>query len=572
MASSVEDTEMTDAPIRQMQRLQIHELNDVLDRVGLANGDRLHIGIDFGTKSSSICYDRSSSPLRLLDCEAAANIIDDHNRSDRIATVAAFTEEHDTTTNTSWQLDFGARASRNTTSIGQKHIVKIEMMKLHLLCGQGGANHDPTTMHMLNDINEHHENVIRAICNDSSGVRCRVQDPLSQEYKVCNIRSVRCVIKEFLRYLLQSAKAHFASRHELQPAAVTTIFQEKAEVAISVPTNTLWTDSTMDRFQELLREAEFPEVTILVSEAKSAAFYHVFELSKTAGTDAAREIAEQITIIADIGGGTTDITCLGSYYATEDCDTISFGEIASGVGSLNGSEKLNTLFKQYLQQQLPGGISELVPGFHGSELQLSEVFATAFEVAKRNFDNTEASYDVAPRFATRLRLQKMGLEGSVVHGDRLTLDACIMQEIFDEWLAGIVSMLQEFMAEVTRGWTNTTPIVVGLTGWGSLPPYVLQFFNAHFSSQGVRVQMMETKTRPAVALGNYLQLVNQDLAHTQIAHNQHVARIGDDEAKMMADLRYSKHGPPTDVEVPQRGPDLDQDLKRALLAQIAKES
>jgi len=445
------------------------------------------------------------------------------------------------------------------------------MMKLHLLSGQDGAAHDPTTMDMLNDINQHHENVMQAICNESFDVRCRVQDPLSQEYKICNIRSVRCIIKEFLRYLLQSAKAHFASRHELQPAVVTTIFQEKAEVAISVPTNAFWTDSTVDNFQELLREAEFPEVTILVSEAKSAALYHVFDLSKTAGTDAAKKIAKQITFIADIGGGTTDLTCLGSYYATKDSGTICFGEIVSGVGSMDGSEKLNTLFKQYLRQQLPGGISELAPEFQGSELQISEVFSNAFEVAKRNFDNTEASYNVAPRFTTPLRLQKIDLEDCVVDGRRLILDACIMQGIFDEWLAGIVSMLQEFIADVTREWRDDTPIVVGLTGWGSLPPYVLQFVNAHFSSQGVRVQMMETKTRPAVALGNYLQLVNQDLARTTALY-QRVARIGDDEARMLADSKYSRRPPPSSIDVPPQGPALDKEFRRGLLAQIQKES
>jgi len=62
MASSVEDTEMTDAPVLQMQQLQILELSDVLDHIGFADGHRLQIGIDFGTKSSSICYDQSPSP------------------------------------------------------------------------------------------------------------------------------------------------------------------------------------------------------------------------------------------------------------------------------------------------------------------------------------------------------------------------------------------------------------------------------------------------------------------------------------------------------------------------------
>ncbi|KIV83354.1 hypothetical protein PV11_05387 [Exophiala sideris] len=564
MATFEEDTKPTDATIRA-----------IMDHVGLTDDYRLHIGIDFGTKFSSVCYDYSRPSIPLINCHAASETVKDYNTSDRFASIAAFTQADDVATKTLWQLEFGARALRSTrsTTIGQNRVVKVEMMKLHLISEQYAETLKPRMWHVLNDLNQHHADVMHAICNGGREVSCRVHDPLSQQYRVCSIRSVDCIIREFLLYLLQSTKARIAKRHKLTPAVVTTIFRKKADVAISVPTNEMWTDSIMFDFRYLLQKAGFPEATILVSEARSSALYHAFELIKAAGFDVAEKtagkITEQITIIADLQVDTTNITCLGSYHATEGSCTISFGEISSGVGSLDGSEMLSTLFKQYLRHelfQLPGGVSGLVPHFQGSQDQILDACAAGFELVKQDFDNTRASYEVAPRFDAdrQPRLLHIDQRGIIVDGNQLILDASIIQAIFDEWLTGIASMLRAVILDVTKDWKETTPVVIGLTGWDwyRLPPYVLQFLTAHFSSQRGPVQVIEIKTR--LAQGNYLQLVHHDLAGTQSAYHRHLARIGGDEAKIMADLRYSKHGPPRDVRVPPRGPELDPAVRRVV--------
>lgn len=55
----------------------------------------------------------------------------------------------------------------------------------------------------------------------------------------------------------------------------------------------------------------------------------------------------------------------------------------------------------------------------------------------------------------------------------------MMQRMFDPWLADVVGMLEKCVDRVKRQWSQTAPIVIGLTGHG-LPPYIAKKLKDHF--------------------------------------------------------------------------------------------
>ncbi|KAI1612844.1 hypothetical protein EDD36DRAFT_464993 [Exophiala viscosa] len=505
---------MVDAPVLGMQKLGILDKDKIFEDLELDGDCRLRIGVDFGTKSSSLSYDRATLYTPLAHCKAADKILKDYNGSHRIESVAAILQNIDDPQDT--VLVFGAAANEDPSVTSRKLLGKIPMMKLDILYEGTQAFQDPVIINMLEDLQHQHREVLDAICNGPTQAQCRVQDPLSGRYNVRTIRSIRCVFREFLRYLLQSAKAHFASRSELQPAITEMIFAEKAGVAVSIPTISSCHDSTMDDLRELLHGAGFPKRTCLLSEAKSAAWFNLLEQAQGIGADIPHFAREQILIVADIGGATTDVSFVAPCRTGEDGSGIMLGELNDGVGPLNGSQKLNEMFKGWLRERFPGGVLQLAKAFQGSERDLLEAFAAGFEVKKWSFRKSDCRVEIRPHSKAPLVLRDFEGDDFAAVEDRIILHSSVMGKFFDEWLSGIINMLEECVNKVKQELEESVSVVIGLTGWGSLPPFVLEETQSHFGGR-IPVQMMETKRTSAVAQGGFLQLTTQPVFDAQTA-------------------------------------------------------
>ncbi|KIW18913.1 hypothetical protein PV08_03202 [Exophiala spinifera] len=479
-----------------LENLHIENLDDVLQTIGLVGDVRVKVAVDFGTATSSVCYDILSPFATLLTCPQATNILLNEKGSHRVDTVAAIWQPVAQPTSPC-QLVFGSTACE--TPPGEfKLIGRLNLMKLHLLSKHYDVG--------VQNLREEHQHVIDSICNTTSGGLCRIYDPLRRTYSTHTINSVSRVIVEFLRFLLRSTMAHFAQKYALDVSMVDTIFKEKVDVAMSMPTVSTWEKDMLDKFRELLHDAGLPQTTFIFSEAKSAAIFHVWQKAQ------AEKPKGVVSIIVDIGCGTTDYSCLYPYHVASNRTSYKLGEVIPGTGSCDGSQQLNEKFKALLRHHLDGKIAELVPEFQGDEYQVLEAFERGFELVKRTYNDSKPEYHIVPMFDESYLFQPPNAEiqGFRIEDDRIVLKGVVMRRIFDEWLERIIRVLKEQLKSVREKYEGTMPLFIGLTGWGSLPPYVLRKIRESFDS--ISVQLMETKDGSAVAQGNFLELATEDLA------------------------------------------------------------
>ena len=257
--------------------------------------------------------------------------------------------------------------------------------------------------------------------------------------------------------------------------------------------------------RERLHAAGYPERTRLFCEAESAGLYHLCRMIGT-GQQVLPDVKEVI-ILGDIGGGTVDIVALFIY--TDD-GAIQIGQLGHASGSLDGIEKLNRCFTSYLNKELKedGGIKSLASFLRDGD-SISDVeraLEAGFELKKRNFDGRGFSrYHVVPELGSRC-LDPIDSHTFDVQGNEVILPNATMRNIFEEWLEGIFMSLEQLRAKIEPLRGSKVSLSVGLSGWGSLPPYVQTKLENLFSDSKVPVIRFDVKIESVVAQGNYMSL------------------------------------------------------------------
>ena len=477
MAASGGDAEMPDAPVHEMEKLGIQDYDAILKRVDLTENAHLNCGIDFGSTFSSVSYGPVHPSTRFPNCQTAPYSVKDINGEQRVASIAAFLQTIQDP-DAPCELVFGARAKENPARSGHKVLGKLSLIKLSLVSENAEIAQDSALLSMTRDLKEKHTRIIKTVRSATPDAKFYVVDPLTGERNLHTLHSIDCVIREYLRFLWQSTKAHFASKNNLHPATVMKIFDERARASVSVPVISTWEETTMDNLRKLLHDAGFPRMTFIYPEAKASALFHLFQSSQETGVSIADIARSGLRTAGDIGGGTADITCLIARKGANQTST-ELEEAFPGVGSFNGSQKLNELFKAYLSEQFPDG--------------------------KYGMKRAEGF-------------------GIAVERDCVVLEAFVMKGIFDAWLNEILSMLKSYLEDIKSKLPGWEPNKIGLTGWGSLPPYVLSFFREHLqtgdqvpTADQVSVELMDTVSDSVVAQGNFLQLIDLDFDKVQEA-------------------------------------------------------
>ncbi|OQU97391.1 hypothetical protein CLAIMM_03325 [Cladophialophora immunda] len=480
---------------------------------------RLHVGIDFGTTTSSICYDEVAGITSLSERALAQNVICEPSdvSSHRIPSVAFVYGDITSNGNTYLVLKLGEFPG---DSLSSRLLTKIELMKMALLPTYHETPRDPLSASMLQSLKAQHEDAIRKIQFETMSNQMYTQDPLTGQFEPCTVNSMHDLITLFFNFLWRLTMKHCATTHNMTVENVVNLFQANVHVAVSAPALVQEDYERADRLHDsmlntyclLLARAGYPRSTSLLFEAKSAALFHIITNIQRTHTSMTQTQQLHATTVVDIGGGTTDICCLRP--DNIDDATVMFGD-NFGASTMDGSLKINEVFKELLRTQLPGSVLQLAPEFNGSESDFLEALATQFEREKRTADSH------ARRCELRVPCRRKPLlyADFFVNG-HFFLNPGTMQKIFDNWLQNIFHQVEKEMRDHGLFQPSAS---IGLTGWGSRPPYILAAFERRYHEKGINVYMVgDFINHPAVAQGNFLALTAQRGALRRVARTTFV--------------------------------------------------
>lgn len=518
---------LDDANVHALENLSLASFEDLLDP---NSHHRLKIGIDFGTMKSCVCWDIvDTSTLTSVQKPAPAEFrLKDIDGGSIIPSVVVAYWGHPPDI---W-MAFGSKAVALDDSA--KAWKDLGMIKLLLIPeGHPVLSYDNVSAEMVSTLRQEQKGAMILAPYDPKQTWTDyvvVQDPFTKEWSLFNdipnhpggiLEAMTAtgpdIAREFLHYLLQSTKASIAETTKFSRDQVETIFNTKTDVALSIPT--IWDSAIKEHLKKLLDDAVYPRATYLVGEAHSAALFHHFEEMKHR-----RPQTNHVKIIVDIGGGTADISCVSVDNANQG--TAKVVEVVPGIGSLDGSQRLNELFAVFLEQAV-GSMSALlaeVPGqwyyIKGNqpkvELHTRRAFQAGFETVKRMFDhgsapgsgtafNNQPVYKIQP--IPQLKLDPKDHKDFIVTTSEILMPRATIAMLFTTWLRRIKEMIEDRFKAIWQKHPGVAVTIV-LTGGGSLPPFVPEAIRHHFT--GIEVQTTEDFSRLSVAQGNYISLCLED--------------------------------------------------------------
>lgn len=510
-------------------------------------GKRLKVGIDFGSTTSSVCWDFAIEYTPLAECCPPQFF------SDRLPTVANVVRTKGIDGIQFDTIVFGNQPIQDV-STSTEVITRIEFMKLSFasieigpelrLCGDGeeigwffmiGGHHDEAIkrLHLGDDwnnldINEGYLNITKT--------SLRTADPLLGTYETVDISQIDCFVTLYLRYLLRLVKSQVAAKMNIDLKTLDLLFHQYTDVAVSVPV--IWNVDAKARLRTVLHLAEFPATTSWVSEGKSAALYHL-----VANKHHLEAFCHSINVVVDIGGGTVDIS---SVLANRNGTTGIFNvaEIHPQYGMMRGSQSLNEIFKKHMIKTLKPVATVVRTAFSDdddddeneeplslSERQVFDAVGRGFEMIKWKFDNCQNDEYEHMFFPDLLPdvFDEMTYNGFRILGGRIYVKHSFLRQLFNEWLGPIITKVGRIILELKSAPSLPKSIEIALTGWGAFPPYVKRVFQGSFESQGIQVKMAELKEQPAVVMGNHYALLSQRILDRRTANFSLALRVSTEE-------------------------------------------
>jgi hypothetical protein len=322
-------------------------------------------------------------------------------------------------------------------------------------------------------------------------------------------RCARLQIAEIMK--IEPGRRH----HRLIPR-LQKVFEHESRVAASVPAN--WPPTVQDRFTVLLSRARFPKSKVIPSEASSAAVYKLNTILTRRDING----QDRNTLVCDVGGGYAQTVVLRNFVLDGNP---RFGAIGPAQGSCNGSLQLNRMMELRLFEKLYPHLRRLLNSQQYAEFE--KQIKDGIERTKQEFGNSNSRLwietpiigQITVRDRDRLELERLGLR--FLHRE-LNLNVNDVEEPFDEWLVGIFELVQAAIDDFDKQHPNDSLRSMALCGWGALPPYVLQACKNQFRQ--LDVHLIENKTEPIIAQGNFATLVRKDLALDDVARNSYGIR------------------------------------------------
>ncbi|KAJ9603313.1 hypothetical protein H2200_012091 [Cladophialophora chaetospira] len=508
-ASAIDKTSTKDlGPVlnASMQQLGIDGVNR--RSVPLPKG-RLEAGGDFGGGTSIVGWGWKEDSTDFVRCGDPEDYLKDGEgeHADRTPCIAALVSSPLRDDPKHLGMVFGSAARLPAGEDGTLPL-KGEMLKLDIVSDSFVYSQATNCDEMVETIQTAKMVVVGFIRQHSSS-QVYIQDPLTNTHKLRTIRSKSCITREYLRWLLQTLKAAIAIRHNLSFEGVRALFDRHTDVAMSLPSNS--TEEDRAAFTKLLNEAGFPITTWILNEAKSATLYHVWN---QIGDFSGELQFQRHLYVLDLGALTFDAYLVT---VTLDAPTLELAGRGKAIGGFSGSQSWNFLFSRAVEKILKRNASQMDDLFPDCEDidEGREALAAAIQPTKEIFsiNNVDDHYIIKPQ----LNMDNLDFGEISVKRSEMVVQSDLLQDVSALWSETMISQVQEHIEELraTISPTELPPgarINVGLTGWGSLPPFVLEQFQAKLSNlANVGVERLETGTNSAVARGNWLTLMDEKL-------------------------------------------------------------
>ena len=160
-----------------------------------------------------------------------------------------------------------------------------------------------------------------------------------------------------------------------------------------------------------------------------------------------------------------------------------------GVGSMSGSELLNSFFSDKLSEILSEELIRIANAVGMSCDEVLKSFVLGFEKAKRKFsgDTTgmvKISFEPVRQLDNSLpKVPELNIGAKFIR-----VSAVDIREVFEKYLAKIKPLISSQVSEVQkRSFNGVEKIAIMLVGGGSLIPYLCEALSEEYTRQGVEV-------------------------------------------------------------------------------------
>ncbi|KAJ9603309.1 hypothetical protein H2200_012087 [Cladophialophora chaetospira] len=507
-------------------------------------GERLKIAGHFASDKIVLGWGFASmfTPLRV--CDLPAHYLKDYTK-EHISAIVGVKEVMEFG-KSSLELVHGCAAVALKERDGHDFPAKFEMLTLDHLTDDITEKASEGVQDYVDTIFSHHAKVLAAIRSHSGGT-VYIRDPVTNWRNPCTITSSSCILRECIKFWWQSLKVAFATQHKAQRQEVEEIFNNYADVAVSVPAvacqyatgsgasdNIGAKQGALEMFRSHLIEAGFPRTTFILNEAKSIALRRLWTRFRCIRAPLQDERKEPLVSVMNMGDSSWDNATAAVFSNKTIGPDLVYenGQLGRAVGGFEGSRALNYMFPHHMEQVLQergNDLRTLAPHFPGYESRLKQRIAAAMEHVTRAFSNTRTQAEFS---------RAVNLDGADMRHSRyetfstekwyLKVKRDLVHRISKEWSQPAIQAARKEMEQTLAALPADKSIVLVLTGLGSLPSFVLENFNAAFADlERVTVSMIEHGYTDGVVHGSFLSLLHQRVLYQSEASKSYAVLTDD---------------------------------------------
>ncbi len=262
---------------------------------------RVLIGLDIGTKFSSVCWQRLPRGATL----APGQVVETRNirveGEHRIPTEAAIVLDDDTNTA---RMIFGPAVEEHLKlgMIEDKNVFRL--LKLSLMPEHGDEFSEDVLM--MKDVRAMHDVALESAPVGDVKITCEFE----KTERTCHIANASHVFREYLCYLWDKVRLDIQQVSNLSNEDLQTVLTS-TKTAVSVAVPAIWTNAMIDQFRQLLATPGLPNVHIVSEPKCAAAVIALEEQRRLAQTHAIEHQGEALArlrkvkkIVLDTGHGT----------------------------------------------------------------------------------------------------------------------------------------------------------------------------------------------------------------------------------------------------------------------------
>lgn len=164
-----------------------------------------------------------------------------------------------------------------------------------------------------------------------------------------------------------------------------------------------------------------------------------------------------------------------------------------GVGSMSGSELLNSFFSDKLSQILSDDLIRIANFVDMTCDEVLKSFVQGFENAKRKFSgDTTGMVKINFEPVRQVGSSLPKISGLNIGARFIRISVADIREVFEKYLGKIKALISSQVSEVRRrNFPGVERIAIMLVGAGSLIPYLREELSEEYTRQGIEVTQHE---------------------------------------------------------------------------------